>query len=61
MAANLNLDEEPELKSATKLQNSVVLTVNGHQVGIIGYLTIETKNVAVPNKVEFTDEIEALK
>lgn len=61
LAANLNLDGEPELKSATSMQPSIVFNVTGRQVGIIGYLTPETKDVAVPNHVEFIDEVEALK
>lgn len=61
LAANLILDDEPELKTATSMQPSIVFNVTGRQVGIIGYLTPETKDVAVPNKVEFIDEVVALK
>lgn len=61
LAANLDLDDEPELKAQPLLKPSLIITVGGQQVGIIGYLTPETKTVAIHNKVEFGDEIEAIK
>lgn len=60
MAANLGLDEEPELKTDW-LMPSKIFEVDGRKVGIIGYLTPETKDVAIGNKVEFYDEVVALK
>lgn len=60
LAANLGLDDEPELKTET-LMPSKTFDIDGRKVGIIGYLTPETKTVAIGNKVEFNDEVIALK
>ncbi len=43
------------------LKNSVVFEKNGVKVGVIGYLTPETKTLNIPNEVEYSDEIEAIK
>ncbi|KAG8338396.1 hypothetical protein J6590_000059 [Homalodisca vitripennis] len=42
VCSNLNISQVPELK-LPKLTPSVVLTVNGTKIGVIGYLTPETK------------------
>lgn len=34
---------------------------DGIKIGVIGYLTPETKDLAIPNDVEFVDEILAIK
>ena len=60
LAANLILDKEPELRNK-HLKPSHVFTVNDTKVGVIGYLTPETKELASPNNVEFVDEIVAIK
>lgn len=60
MAANLDLAKEPQLHNAM-LMPSKIFTIDNRQVGIIGYLTPETKEVAVGNEVEFIDEVVALK
>ncbi|KAK0175757.1 hypothetical protein PV327_009483 [Microctonus hyperodae] len=59
VTANLNLTREPEL-AATQLKNSVVLNVAGHKVGIIGYLTPETKVISSTGNVEFLDEVKSI-
>ncbi|KAL7045791.1 hypothetical protein ACKWTF_002334 [Chironomus riparius] len=59
LAANLILDKEPQLKNE-HIKPSYVFTIKDTKVGIIGYLTPETKEVASPNNVEFIDEIEAI-
>ena len=63
LAANLDLDAEPELAFNSILMPSKVFEVGADKVrvGIIGYLTPETKAVAVGNNVEFIDEIVSLK
>ncbi|CAD0202682.1 unnamed protein product [Chrysodeixis includens] len=61
LAANLILTKVPELAEETNLKKSVVLEVAGRQVGVVGYLTPDTKVLAVPNDVEYRDEIEALR
>lgn len=60
LAANLNYDNEQAL-NVKVLKPSHVFEINGTKIGIIGYLTPETKEVAIPNQVEFIDEIVAIK
>lgn len=61
LCANLILSKVPELAQETNLKKSVVLDVAGRKVGVVGYLTPDTKVLAVPNDVEYRDEIEALR
>ncbi|XP_045500492.1 uncharacterized protein LOC123697961 [Colias croceus] len=61
LAANLVLDEEPELMAQQKLKNSVVFDVNGVKVGVIGYLTPDTQFLAIRNKVKYISEVTAIK
>lgn len=61
LAANLDLSREPRLRNAANLKNSTILNVNGHQVGVIGYLTPDTKKLTQPNNVSYIDEVVAIK
>lgn len=61
LIANIDTSEVPELEATKSLKKSVTFIVNGVNVGVIGYLTTDTKFLAPPNHVEFTDEIEAIK
>ncbi|XP_011551567.3 protein 5NUC isoform X4 [Plutella xylostella] len=61
LAANLVLDRVPELLHEPNLKKSIVLTVKDTKIGIIGYLTPETKILAPNNDVEYEDEVVALK
>lgn len=45
----------------SQLMNTVVLTVSGHEIGIIGYVTPETQILSLEEDVRFSDEIEAIK
>lgn len=60
LAANLVLNKEPELEAETNIEKSVAFDINGVKVGVIGYLTPETKVLAIKNNVEYIDEIPAL-
>jgi 2',3'-cyclic-nucleotide 2'-phosphodiesterase (5'-nucleotidase family) len=60
LAANLDLDEEPVLQVET-LKPSHTFEIDGVKIGVVGYLTPETKEVAKGNQVEFIDEIVAIK
>lgn len=60
LAANLVLNKVPELAREENLKKSIVLNVGNNKIGIIGYLTPDTKTIAVKNDVEYIDEIEAL-
>ncbi|KAH8309373.1 hypothetical protein KR059_008760 [Drosophila kikkawai] len=57
LACNLNLTEVPEMAAAKQLANSTVLETNGVKIGVIGYLTPDTKTLAFRNKVEYEEEI----
>lgn len=61
LACNLNLTGEPELAATGKLKNSAVLDVSGKKVGVIGYLTPDTKNLSYQNNVEYNEEIVSIK
>lgn len=60
VTANLDLRREPDLVSS-ELQNSTVLTVNGTKIGVIGYLTPETKVISSSGNVGFTDEVQSIR
>ncbi|VVC93230.1 unnamed protein product [Leptidea sinapis] len=61
LAANLILDDEPELKAQEKLRNSVVFDINGVKIGVIGYLTPDTRVLSSKNNVKYIDEVTAIK
>ncbi|KAH8373049.1 hypothetical protein KR009_011033 [Drosophila setifemur] len=57
LACNLNLTNAPELAATKQLTNSTVLETNGVKIGVIGYLTPDTKTLASRNAVEYEEEI----
>lgn len=61
LAANINNSLDHPLWQTKSLRRSTVLNVRGHKIGVIGYITPETKTLAVKNDVEFTPEIDAIK
>ncbi|XP_011184436.1 protein 5NUC isoform X2 [Zeugodacus cucurbitae] len=60
VTCNLDLSKAPEMSRTKHLKNSTVLEVNGTKVGVIGYLTPDTKFLITPNTLEFKDEIESI-
>nr|ACE75062.1 putative 5' nucleotidase [Glyptapanteles flavicoxis] len=60
LCCNLDMSKEPELQNS-KLLPYVELSVGGHRVGIIGYLTRETMDVAQVDNVKVLDEIDCLR
>lgn len=60
VTCNLDVSKAPEMNTAKNLMNSTVLEVNGTQVGVIGYLTPDTKFLITPNTLEFKDEVECI-
>ncbi|XP_037947379.1 protein 5NUC-like [Teleopsis dalmanni] len=60
LACNLDLTGAPEIATTKHFANSTILTVNDVKVGIIGYLTPDTKFLASPNAVEYKPEIDAI-
>lgn len=61
LAANLILDKVPALNQETNLRKSIVLERDGVKIGVIGYLTSETKFLAPKNDVEYEDEVIAIR
>lgn len=61
LAANLDLRKVPELAATKSLHNSTVLSVKGVSIGVVGYLTPDTKFLTQPNEVEYFPEIESIK
>lgn len=61
LAANLILTKEPTLESELNLMKSVIFDVNGTRVGVIGYLTPDTKVLAMRNDVEYIEEVIAIR
>jgi len=61
LVSNLDLTNEPELAATKKLSNSTILEVNGVKIGVIGYLTPDTKKHSVPNDLEYMEEILSIK
>ncbi|RZF35278.1 hypothetical protein LSTR_LSTR010307 [Laodelphax striatellus] len=59
VACNINITLEPDL-DAPSLRPSLVKTINGTKVGIIGYLTPETQYMHETGKVIFLDEIDSI-
>uniref|UniRef100_A0A1B0FBT2 5'-nucleotidase n=1 Tax=Glossina morsitans morsitans TaxID=37546 RepID=A0A1B0FBT2_GLOMM len=60
LAANLDLRKVPELAATKSLHNSTVLSVKGVSIGVVGYLTPDTKFLTQPNEVEYFPEIESI-
>ncbi|XP_034651381.1 protein 5NUC [Drosophila subobscura] len=60
LACNLNLTNEPTLAATKQLANSTILEANGTRIGVIGYLTPDTKILSFKNNVEYVDEIVAI-
>lgn len=61
LAANLNLTRVPELLVEHNLMDSVVFDINGTRIGVIGYLTPDTKFLATKNEVQYIEEVTAVK
>ncbi|XP_047032317.1 protein 5NUC-like isoform X3 [Helicoverpa zea] len=61
LCANLILTKEPELQAERNLMDSVVFDINGTKIGVIGYLTPDTKVLAIRNDVEYIEEVTAIK
>ncbi|KAL4083344.1 hypothetical protein QTP88_028671 [Uroleucon formosanum] len=58
VVANINTEGEPSL---TNIQPSTVLTIGGHTVGVIGYLTPDTEFTNKVGRVQISDEIQSVK
>ncbi|XP_075233334.1 protein 5NUC-like [Lycorma delicatula] len=56
VACNIDLSEEEDLQ-IPELTSSLVLNVNGTDIGIIGYVTPQTKTISKAGGVIFLDEV----
>lgn len=61
VAANLNISTNHPLWQTNALDRSVVFSVNGTKVGVIGYLLPEVKTMSKPEDVIVLPEIDAIK
>eukprot|EP00095_Tigriopus_kingsejongensis_P006521 maker-scaffold172_size289735-snap-gene-1.31 protein:Tk06521 transcript:maker-scaffold172_size289735-snap-gene-1.31-mRNA-1 annotation:"hypothetical protein DAPPUDRAFT_42388" len=59
LACNLDLTREPLLNG--KIKGSIVVVVDNRKIGIVGYVTPDTKDLASVGKVVFLDEIESIR
>ncbi|BFZ09278.1 hypothetical protein BsWGS_12317 [Bradybaena similaris] len=55
LATNVDLSNTPELADVVK--NSTVINVNGHEIGIVGYITTATAYISSPETVIIADEL----
>ena len=58
MVSNLDISQTPDMEGLTL--PSVVLQVGNRRVGIVGYLTQETREVSNPGNLTITEEIAAV-
>lgn len=59
MTANINFGKFTELTEQVKPYH--VLEINGRRIGVIGYLTPETRLMSAVGETTFTDEVDALR
>ncbi|XP_040062786.1 protein 5NUC-like [Ixodes scapularis] len=60
VSTNTDFDKEPALKDKP-IKKSVIVTVKGRKIGIIGAVLPQTKQLSNPGQVEFHDEIASFK
>ncbi|KAF5302587.1 hypothetical protein FQA39_LY10205 [Lamprigera yunnana] len=60
VAANMNFALEPEYLKIN-ISKSIVLDIQGHKIGVIGYLTPDTVHLAETENIVFRDEVDAIK
>ncbi|KAH8254826.1 hypothetical protein KR032_012425 [Drosophila birchii] len=60
LACNLDLTKVPQLKATKHLAHSTILETNGTKIGVIGYLTPDTKKLTLKMDVDFKEEVESI-
>ncbi|KAH8370445.1 hypothetical protein KR093_003565, partial [Drosophila rubida] len=60
VCCNLDLRKVPQLQGLKNLMKSTVVRKWDTPIGIIGYLTPDTKNLAAANDMEYFDEIDSI-
>lgn len=61
LVANLNITADHRLWQTRSLRRSMVFEMRGCKIGIIGYLTPETKDLVGKTDVNFLPEIDSIK
>lgn len=61
VVANINNSMDHVLWHTRAFKKSAVFDVKGFKVGVVGYLTPDTKLVAIPNDLEFIPEVDGIK
>ncbi|XP_001600210.1 protein 5NUC [Nasonia vitripennis] len=61
VAANLDFSELPILQKTRQLKKSVILEASGRKIGVVGYLTPETKVLSKARNVIFSEEVPAIR
>ncbi|XP_035217961.1 snake venom 5'-nucleotidase-like [Stegodyphus dumicola] len=59
LACNVNATKVPEFGEL--IRPSIVIDVAGEKIGVIGYLTPDTKFLSSPGDLEFEDEVQCIK
>lgn len=59
LASNVDFSSEPGLQAS--VNKSVILTVAGHRIGVIGAVTPDTTDLSSPGNVTFSDDIVAIR
>ncbi|XP_055954715.1 snake venom 5'-nucleotidase [Patella vulgata] len=59
LACNIDSSLEPELQGQFK--NRTTIVINGRRIGVVGYITTETKQISRPGRLMFIDEISAVR
>ncbi|KAH8254830.1 hypothetical protein KR032_012434, partial [Drosophila birchii] len=60
LACNLDLTKVPQLKATKHLAHSTILETNDTKIGVIGYLTPDTKKLTLKMDVDFKEEVESI-
>lgn len=61
LVANLNISDNHALWQTRALKKSVVFDIKGTKVGVVGYLTPETKLIGAASDLEFIPEVIGIK
>lgn len=59
--SNLKNSQNHPIYRTRSLKESVVRDVNGFKIGIVGYLTPDTKKSSIPIDLEFGPEVDGIK
>uniref|UniRef100_A0A1L8DPP8 5'-nucleotidase n=2 Tax=Nyssomyia neivai TaxID=330878 RepID=A0A1L8DPP8_9DIPT len=58
LVSNMDLSKEPTM--AAHIRSSKIFVLSGHKIGVIGYLTPDTKFLSGANQITYISEVEAI-